>query len=334
MDVQSSSASSTALVAPQATSGSNTQQTHPPTTSAVAPNENLFDYVKRHLSTSEYETYLVSIVAHLSSQDPFPIPFDTVVEWLGKLKANLKRTLLGKLKKDEHYQVFIRSDENLGGRPEEEIWLSSRGIKILCARSKGPRAEEIQDYFVHVEELVVKYTVEQLTKEKDGLAKLAVELEKVDLQKYRIDAEMELKKYRINTEITAKLETDKHNLTCDMGNTQYFRKLDHEKEMAAIAHQNRMESLEYERQLLEQFGYPMRALPISQWIADFLTASSEDSIGFNSALEHYNRLSGRALSRLEFTKGLADAGVDVKPIMNRRRLQQGIRGFRFKNSTN
>ena len=305
----------------------------------VSADELLFDYVKRHLSASEYEMYLVSIVAHLSSQDPFPIPFDTVVEWLGKQKGHLKRTLLEKLKIDEHYRFLSTSGENpLGGRPEEEIWLSSRGMKILCARSKGPRAEEIQDYFVHIEELVIKYTVEQLKKEKDGLTKLAVELEKVDLQKYRIDAEisgkLDLEKYRIDAEITAKLETDKHNLSCDAGNSQYFRKLDHEKEMAAIAHQNRMESLEYERQLLEQFGYPMRALPVSQWISDFLTASSEDSIGFDSALEHYNRLSGRVVTKKEFATGLADAGVDVKLIMNRRRLQQGIRGFRFKNNTN
>lgn len=75
------------------------------------PNELLFDYVRRNLSASEYEIYLISIVGYLSSENPYPIPFDTAVEWLGKQKSHLKRTLLQKLKKDEHYQVLSREVE-------------------------------------------------------------------------------------------------------------------------------------------------------------------------------------------------------------------------------
>ena len=89
---------------------------------------------------------------------------------------------------------------------------------------------------------------------------------KLELEKYKyladveISGKLDLEKYRIDAEVTANAKVHSHQ--CDLGNAQYYRKLEHEKEMAAIAHQNRMESLEYERQLLEQFGSPMRALPV------------------------------------------------------------------------
>ena len=73
---------------------------------SIEPHEPLYDFVKRNLSASEFQMYLMSIVGCLASDDPFPIPFDNVAEWLGKSKSNLKRTLLEKLQNSVHYQVL------------------------------------------------------------------------------------------------------------------------------------------------------------------------------------------------------------------------------------
>src|SRR5215217_6398610 len=153
----------------------------------------------------------------------------------------------------------------IGTSKSQHTWVHP-DVAIHLAQWASPR------FGVAVSRLVRRYQTGQVTTEESLAASRALAgqislVDSAEVEKHRIDAhtklELEKYKYRIDAEITAKLETDKHNLSCDMGNAQYFRKLDHEKEMAAIAHQNRMESLEYERQLLEQFGYPMRALPVS-----------------------------------------------------------------------
>jgi len=301
MDVQSSSASSADLAAPQETSGSNAQhQTTPPLSlSLVNRDGNHIDIEVRRPDGYVNATKLCQAMGK---------------EWKNYFAVGKTKEFLTELSEVEQMPVenlaaaTIPSESclvELGKNRFQNTWVHP-DVAIHLAQWASPR------FGVAVSRLVRRYQTGQVTTEESLAASRALagqisfvdsaELEKhridahakLELEKYKYQADVEisgkldLEKYRIDAEITAKLETDKHNLSCDSGNAQYYRKLEHEKEMAAIAHQTRMESLEYERQLLEQFGYPMRF---------FLTASSEDSIGFDSALEHYNRLSGRVVTK-------------------------------------
>ena len=145
---------------------------------------------------------------------------------------------------------------------------------------------------------------------------------------YDSKVEIDLQKYRIDTAAT--LELEKHILSCEANNKYYFRKLEHEKEMAETARHNRMEFLEHERKLLEQFGYPMRALSLSQWMNDFLTPGN--SISVDDALSHYNELSGHKLTKKEFRSQLSYIGVTIAPVVYRKHIVQGLCGYRLKGS--
>jgi len=221
---------------------------------------------------------------------------------------------------------------HIGISRTQNTWIQP-DVAINLAQWASPR------FGVAVSRLVRRYQTGQVSTEESIAASrvLAGHISLVDsaeVEKHRIDAhaklELEKYKYRIDAEITAKLETDKHNLSCDMGNTQYFRKLDHEKEMAEMAARHRMESLERERQLLLEFGYPMRTLPVKQWLVEFLTQSPGSSISLNDAMKHFNQMSGRALLKKEFRMELSNAGVTVLPITQRMRIVDGIRGWKFK----
>lgn len=122
--------------------------------------DDIVKYVANKLNAYELRLYLQSMVTCIRSTDPYPIPFDTVVEWLGKQKSHLKRTLLGKLEENDDY-IIARRPSPEGGRPSEEILLTVRGFKTLCSRSRGKRAEAVQDYFIKVESLVVEFAVER-----------------------------------------------------------------------------------------------------------------------------------------------------------------------------
>ena len=132
-----------------------------PVECASLMDEDVVKYVASRLDASELRLYLHSMVSCIQSSDKFPVSFDTAVQWLGKKKSDLKRTLLEKLKANEDFTISNNPSGPEGGRPTEIILLTVRGFKTLCARSRGKRAESIQDYYVKLESLVVDYTVEK-----------------------------------------------------------------------------------------------------------------------------------------------------------------------------
>lgn len=123
--------------------------------------EDVVRYVASRLNANELRLYIHSMVASIQSSDPYPVSFDTAVQWLGKRKANLKKTLVKNLKMSDDFTITRRPSPPEGGRPVEDILLTLRGFKILCARSGGKRADSIQEYFIKIESLVVEFTVEK-----------------------------------------------------------------------------------------------------------------------------------------------------------------------------
>lgn len=74
----------------------------------------------------------------------------------------------------------------------------------------------------------------------------------------------------------------------------------------------------------------MRALPVSQWLSEFLKQSPGSSINLVEAMQHYNQMSGHVLLKKAFRMELSNAGVVVSPITHRMNIVDGIRGWKFK----
>lgn len=61
----------------------------------------------------------------------------------------------------EDYQIEYATKLQ-GGRPKENIYLTSDCVKRLCLRSKSPKAEQIGSYFVLFEEMYKEYIIQSI----------------------------------------------------------------------------------------------------------------------------------------------------------------------------
>lgn len=123
--------------------------------------------------------FVNSCIAYVTydQRKDFVIDFDQICSALQINKANLKRVLNKHLKKNVDYKsgvfsipenslargVFINPDENpRGGRPSEQILLTPYAFKKLCMRSESDKVQMIHEYYIAMEEIVLKYTQQKM----------------------------------------------------------------------------------------------------------------------------------------------------------------------------
>ena len=103
------------------------------------------------------------------------------------------------------YSTLMSKTSEQGGRPTVDYLLSASFAKKLAMSSRSPKGEETRDYFIKVEEALVKVATKPMTEAELALwsAQILVEQERKmrELEERQLEQEDEIK------EINAKLET-------------------------------------------------------------------------------------------------------------------------------
>ena len=103
------------------------------------------------------------------------------------------------------YSTLMSKTSEQGGRPTVDYNLSASFAKKLAMSSRSPKGEETRDYFIKVEEALVKVATKPMTEAELALwsAQILVEQERKmrELEERQLEQEDEIK------EINAKLET-------------------------------------------------------------------------------------------------------------------------------
>lgn len=270
--------------------------------------ETLTDYVKRNLPASQHETHLESVIECLSSHFVHSIPLDKIPIWLGMQKIVVKRTVLEKTKRDDHYIVSML--------PADEITLTQRGFKMVCVHlGGGTRAESFVDFFMAVEDLVIQYEFSQLGRERDDLARF-----KRDSEQRDNDTRFRLEKYRIDVDAQTQMELQRYAI--DVKDEQFYSQLKFDKEMTELTHAQEIRVLEHGRRP----KHP-QPLTVARWFADFLTPCETHSITIDDLISHFHKQTGTLLSCKDMKRELSLIGIKVPSV---RFDRSGISKFRFK----
>jgi phage anti-repressor protein len=124
---------------------------------------NLLHKIQETFTNDQQQLFVASFYTYLNynSKTDFVIDLDNVWKWIGfSRKDPAKRTLEKHFTKDIDYKIVFHQvvenlqEENLGGRPNEQILLNINCFKKLCLKANTNKADEIHDYYLKLEELL------------------------------------------------------------------------------------------------------------------------------------------------------------------------------------
>jgi phage anti-repressor protein len=117
------------------------------------------------MEKGEIKALTVQFYEAIHCEDGFGVDFDEAWDWVGySTKGNAKRILEQNFTQDADYQIFIINDKNpQGGRPSEQIRLSSDCFKSFCMLAQTARGKEVRRYFIECEK-VFRKLIPQTTK--------------------------------------------------------------------------------------------------------------------------------------------------------------------------
>ncbi len=152
--------------------------------------DSLLRKLKNELNIQEQEFFINSFFAYLNyhQEKDFVIDLDNVWEWCGFTRKDNCKTLLKKhFTQDVDYKsALLQSQErkNEGGFNKETIMMNIKTFKKLCLKAGTKRADEIHDYYIKMEEIMLEHTKEQL-KNKELEYKQLLEAKEIELAKYK-----------------------------------------------------------------------------------------------------------------------------------------------------
>jgi len=100
------------------------------------------------------------------------INLDLVAKWLNMRRDNIKTTLLRTYIEDVDYKITKNKSGKKGGRPFEEIFISTSCFKKMSMMSNTERGKEVRMYYEKIESVLNKYKnhiIESLNKKIDVL---------------------------------------------------------------------------------------------------------------------------------------------------------------------
>ena len=131
----------------------------------------LLNKIKYSFTSKEQQLFASSFYGFLNfdSKKDFVIDFDDVWKWMGYTRKDNAKSVLKKHFIDEvDYKVktlLLRPQEQKdesdidvetrGGYNKEEIFLTINTFKKFCLKSGTKKADEVHDYFIKLEELLV-----------------------------------------------------------------------------------------------------------------------------------------------------------------------------------
>lgn len=107
-----------------------------------------------------------------TNRDEFIIDLDLVSKWLKVQKAHLKRTLIVSYEDGADYNIIKVPNKRGSGRSLEKILLTADCFKFMCMRSKTAKAQMVRAYYVELENLLERYSVDFTEKLQERIAEL------------------------------------------------------------------------------------------------------------------------------------------------------------------
>jgi phage anti-repressor protein len=109
-----------------------------------------------------------------TTDDDIIINYELVAKWLDVRNNDLKKTIVRSYIENVDYKITIdrKSVGSKGGRPKEQILLSTSCFRRICMNSNTERGKEVRKYYEKIEKLLHKYKdhiIESLQKRIDIL---------------------------------------------------------------------------------------------------------------------------------------------------------------------
>jgi hypothetical protein len=133
--------------------------------------DQLISLIKSSFNESDMKLFEFNYKIYTTNKnnlDDFSVDLDEVWKWIGfSTKGNAKKLLESKNKDNKHFfeinkdyvikMVFIHKDKNHGGRPSNKILLTVKCFKKFCLKASTEQSDQIYDYYIKMEEIIIKY---------------------------------------------------------------------------------------------------------------------------------------------------------------------------------
>ena len=178
-------------------------------------NSKLITKIKHFFTNYEQQLFITSFYCCLNydSKNDYLIDLDDIWKWLGfSQKDAAKRTLEKNFVIDNDYKVLlhllveqskkpknddINKKNGRGGHNKEKIMLNINTFKKFCLKAGTKKADEIHDYFIKLEELLLETLQEESFELKEQLTNLSFQTEK---EKEILKEKTLLDQFPINTQ--------------------------------------------------------------------------------------------------------------------------------------
>lgn len=139
--------------------------------------------IKTNFTDFEQQLFLSSFYCYLNYHptNDFVIDLDDVWKWIGfSQKVNAKRVLEKHFIIDKDYKILLcqvakQPTQIKGGHNKETIMLNIKTFKLFCIKSETKKADEINEYFMKLEEIIQESINEEC-------AELKLQLQQKDQQ--------------------------------------------------------------------------------------------------------------------------------------------------------
>ncbi len=132
-------------------------------------NNKLLSKIQKNLNLEE-QKFFVSIFYVNQKYDKdkdHVIDLDDIWEWLGySQKSSSKRLIKKHFTLDKDYKILKLSDddkkrEGRGGHNKEKLMLTINTFKKLCLKTDTKKSDEIQNFYLKIEEIIFETIIEQ-----------------------------------------------------------------------------------------------------------------------------------------------------------------------------
>jgi hypothetical protein len=128
---------------------------------------------EQHLFVKSFETYL----QYGDDDTAFAIDLDNVWEWMGfSRKDHAKRLLTKSFSQDIHYtetSLPFRGEQSAtGGQNKEIIMMTVNTFKKFCMKASTKKADQVCDYYLKMENIMLQYTKEQINNQNQLLIEM------------------------------------------------------------------------------------------------------------------------------------------------------------------
>ena len=164
----------------------------------------LIEKVKNNFTNYEQQIFLASFYCYLKYdyKNDFVVDLDNVWKWLGFSQKVNAKTLLEKqfiINVDYSKSLLLQQKQTTtvkGGHNKEIFMLNVDTFKKFCLKAGTKKADEIHDYFIKLENLML-----EITKEESDELKLQLQQQKTEIQsledKKNIEYETKLEKQKV-----------------------------------------------------------------------------------------------------------------------------------------